>query len=147
MLFLVVFLYVPLLLAQCVMLAQAGFSRFCAFLVLLYDFLLLTCVPVLPLIALATVTKNFARMTLAVLGAAVCFIAIVLLAINVPPDRIAVPYGGEIAFRLALCLCVSLVLLQYAGGSLKVFCVLLGLLVVLVGGAFVMGGAPDNSVI
>src|ERR1700692_4899836 len=94
MLFLVVFLYVPLLLAQCVMLAEAGFRAFSSLRGLLYDLLLLTCVPVRPLIALATVTKNFARMTLAVLGSAVCCIAIVLLAVNVPPDRIAVPYGG-----------------------------------------------------
>src|ERR1019366_2735234 len=65
-LFLIVFLYVPLLSAQCVILAKAGFTPFSFFRGLLYDSLLLTGILVLPLVALATVTRNFARMTLAV---------------------------------------------------------------------------------
>src|SRR6266702_857433 len=145
MLFLIVFLFIPLLVAQCVMLAEAGFTPFYSLRGLLYDLLLLTCVLVLPLIALATVTKNFARMTLAIVGAAGCCIAIVLLAVNAPPDRIAIPYAGEIAIFLAVCLCVAVVVLQYARRNLRVSWILLALLAVLVAGASVMGGAPDNS--
>jgi hypothetical protein len=145
-LFLVVFLYVPLLLAQCVILAEAGFTPFSSFRGLFYDLLLLTCVPVLPLIALATVTRNFARMTLAVLGAAVCLIAIVLLGANAPPDRVAIPHGVEVAFSLALCLCVAVVIQQYARRSVKVSWVLLALLQVAILGAAIMSGTPDNSV-
>ncbi len=143
-LFLIVFLYVPLLLAQCVMLAEAGFTPFSSFRGLLYDSFLLTCVLVLPLVALAAVTKNFARMTLAVLGGVVCLIAMVLLATYAPPDRIAIPHQGEIMVCLAFCLCLAVVLVQYSRRSVRVSWVLLALLVVIFG-AFNMGGAPDNA--
>jgi hypothetical protein len=143
-LFLIVFLYVPLLLAQCVMLAEAGFTPLSSFRGLLYDSLLLTCVLVLPLVALATVTRNFARMTLAVLGGVVCLIAIVLLATYAPPERIAIRYGGEIFFCVALCACVAVVIVQYSRRSARVSWVLLALLVVLFG-AFNLGGAPDDA--
>ncbi len=143
-LFLIVFLYVPLLLAQFVMLAQAGFSPFSYIPGLLYDQLLLTCALVLPLVTLAALTRNFARMTLAVLGAAACLVAIVLLASNAPEDRVAIPYGGTIAVSLAVCVCVAVVLLQYARRKARVSWFLLGLLVVLFG-AFSMGGAPDDA--
>jgi hypothetical protein len=146
-LFLVVFLYAPLLLAQCAILAEAGFTPFSSLRGLLYDSLLLTCVLVLPLIALATVTKNFARMTLAVLGVAGCFIAIALLAMNAPPDRIAIPYTGEITFFVSLCLCAAVVILQYSRRNIKVSWALLALIMVVLLGAFTRGGgAPDDSV-
>jgi hypothetical protein len=143
-LFLIAFLYVPLLLAQGVMLAEAGFTPFPSIRDLLYDSFQLTCMLVLPLVALATVTRNFARMTLAVLGAIVCLIASVLLASNAPPDRVAVSYGGEIALYIVLCLFLSVVILQYARRNVKVSWILLALLVV-VFGAFNMGGTPDNA--
>jgi hypothetical protein len=144
-LFLVVFLYIPLLLAQCAILTEAGFSPFSSFRGLLYDSLLLTCILVLPLVALATVTKNFARMTLAVLGGAVCLIAVVLLASNLPSDRVAVQYGREAAVFFAFCLCVAVVVLQYARRSVKAAWVLLAIIPVVILGAAVMDGTPDNS--
>ncbi len=143
-LFLIVFLYIPLWLAQCVMLAEAGFAPFPAFRGLLYDSFQLTCLLVLPVVALATVTRNFARMTLAVLGAIVCFIAVSMLASNASPDRIAIRHGGEIALFLVLALCFSVLVLQYARRNAKVSWILLAVLVVLFG-AFNMGGSPDNA--
>ncbi|MGC1422805.1 MAG: hypothetical protein WA815_10695 [Terracidiphilus sp.] len=143
-LFLVVSLYVPLLIAQCVMLAEAGFRPFPSFRGLLYDSFQLTCFLVLPLVALATVTRNFARMTLAVLGAVVCLIAIVLLTAYAPPDRIAIPHQGEMIVFLAFGLCLAVVIVQYWRRSVRVSWVLLASLVVLFG-AFNMGGAPDNA--
>ncbi len=143
-LFLIVFLYAPLLLAQYAMLAVAGFGPFGSLRGLLYDLFQLTCILVLPVVALATVTRNFARMTLAVLGAIVCFIAISLLASIAPPDRIAIPYGNEIALYLVLGLCLSVVVLQYARRNVKVSWILLALLVVLFG-AFNLGGSPDDA--
>jgi hypothetical protein len=143
-LFLIVFLYVPLLLAQCAMLAEAGFTPFLSFPGLLRDSRSLTCLLVLPLVVLATVTRNFARMTLAVLGAAVCFIAFLLLALNAPPDRIAIPHENEIEFLLALGLCGAVVVVQYARRNAKVSWILLALLVVIVG-VSALGGAPDNA--
>ncbi|WP_348263755.1 hypothetical protein P8935_04150 [Telmatobacter sp. DSM 110680] len=144
-LFLIVFLYTPLLLAQCLMLAEAGFSPFSSFRGILYDSLLITCVLALPLVALATVTRNFARMTLAVLGGIVCLIAIVLLlATYHSPDRTALPHQGEITVFIAFFVCLAVIIVQYWRRSARVSWVLLALLVVLFG-AFSMGGAPDNA--
>ncbi len=126
------------------MLTEAGFKPISSFIGLLSNLLLLTGILVLPLVALAAVTRNFARMTLAVLGAIVCLIVIVFLTSNGSTDRVAIPYGTEIAFFLALCLGASVVILQYARRSAKVSWVLLALLVVL-SGAFTMGGSPDNT--
>lgn len=144
-LFLIVFLYIPLLSAQCLMLAEAGFSPFSTFRSILYDSLLVTCVLVLPLVALASVTRNFARMTLAVLGGAVCLIAIVLLQLTFySPDRTALPHQSEISFYLAVSLCLAVIIVQYSRRNAKISWVLLALLVVLFG-AFIMGGAPDDA--
>ncbi len=143
-LFLIVFLYIPLLLAQGAMLARAGFSPFTSLRGLLYDSLGLTCALVLPLVALATVTKNFARMTLAVLGAFVCLITIAALSSNAPPDRVAIRYATQIFFCIALSFCTAVVILQYARRNAKVSWILLVLLVVLFG-AFDRGGSPDNA--
>ncbi len=144
-LFLIAFLYLPLLVAQCVMLAEAGFTPFSSFRGLLYDSLVLTCVLVLPLVALATVTRNFARMTLAVLGAVVCFIAIVLLGVKCPSRQNC--YSARRLRSHSPLLSVFVwpwLLVQYARRNVKVSWVLLGLLVVLFG-AFSLGGAPDNA--
>jgi hypothetical protein len=143
-LFLIAFLYVPLLLAQCAMLAEAGFTPFPSLPDLLRDSRSLTCLLVLPLVVLATVTRNFARMTLAVLGAAGCFIAFLLLALNASPDRIAIPHENEIEFLLALGLCVAVVVVQYARRNARVSWSLLALLVMIVG-VSALGGAPDNA--
>jgi hypothetical protein len=143
-LFLVVFLYLPLLLAQCFILVRAGFSPFPYLSGLVYDLCLLTCALVLPLVTLAVVTRNFARMTLAVLGALACLFVIFLLSSNESPDRVAVPYGETIPIVLLLSLCVAVVLLQYARRRTKVSWLLLGVLVVMFG-AFNRGGAPDDA--
>jgi hypothetical protein len=144
MLFLVVCLYIPLLVAQCVILARAGFSPFPSFPGLLYDSLLLTGVLVFPLVVLATVTRNFARMTLAILGAAVSMIAVAWVASNAPPDRVGIPHGNEIGLSLALCLCVTVVVLQYAKRNVKASWTLLAFLVALFG-VFALGGAPGDA--
>ncbi len=76
-LFLFCFLYLPLFLAQCFLLMRAGFSSALAiFRGLLFNLYLISAVLVLPLLALATVTSSFARMTLAILGILLCFIAV-----------------------------------------------------------------------
>lgn len=143
-LFLIAFLYLPLLLAQCLILIRAGFSPIPYLPGLFYDLSLLTYVLVLPLVALATVTKNFARMTLAVLGALICLVLILLVGSNASPDRVAIPYGDNIAIVLLIGICLAVILLQYRRRSAKVSWILLGVLVVLLG-AFNRGGAPDDA--
>ena len=128
---------------QCVILVRAGFSPFPYLSGLLYNLFLLTCALVLPLMALAVATRNFARMTLAVLGALVCLVIILLLSSNPSPDRVAIPYGDTIAVALLLGICLAVVVLQYSRRNAKLSWILLGLLVVLLG-AFNRGGAPDD---
>jgi hypothetical protein len=142
--FLVAFLYIPLLLAQLVMLAQAGFSPFSNLPGLLHNLLWLTCVLVLPLVALATVTGSFGRMTVAVLGALVCLVVIQLLASNASPDWKSIPHRDLIFTFLIIGICVAVIGVQYARRGAKVSWSLLGFLVVLYG-AFSLGRAPDNA--
>jgi hypothetical protein len=143
-LFLIVFLFVPLVLAQLAMLARAGFAPFSCMPGLLYDMLLLTCVFVLPLLVFATVTRTFARMTLAILGGLACAIVIRMLAGYGSQDRAAIPHEGTIALCLIISICIAVVLIQYARRQATFSWILLGIIVVLFA-AFSMGGAPDNA--
>ena len=60
-LFLVAFLYLPLLIAQCLLLFSAGFRPLSFIPGLLFNLLLITGILVLPLMAIASVTATFAR--------------------------------------------------------------------------------------
>jgi hypothetical protein len=144
LLFLVVFLYVPLMTALCVIVARAGFLPFSFFPGILYDSLLFIGIVALPLVILATVTRNFARLTLVMLGAAVSLIAAAWLASNAPPDRVSIPYEREIGIFLALFLCLAVVVLQYRRRSVRVSWTLLALLVALFG-FMEMSGTPNDA--
>ncbi len=113
LLFLAVFIYLPLLVAHCIILAVSGFSPLAYTPGVLYNLLLYTCL-LLPLTALATVTSNFARLTLTLLGA--------LLAINLARVIPALVFGEfdvhelhtRIGFILALVVSGAVILIQYA---------------------------------
>ena len=114
MLFLAVFLYVPLLAAQWLLLLQVGLARFSALPELLYNLLLISIIVVLPLIALAAVTRNLARMTLALLGVLVALWLLIALSSLTLANSIAAPVAGIIAATLILCVCSAAVVWQYA---------------------------------
>jgi hypothetical protein len=114
MLFLAVFLYVPLLAAQWLLLLQVGLARFSAFPGLLYNLLLISVMVVLPLIALAAVTKNLARMTLTLLGALVGLWLLIVLSALTSANSIATPVAGFIAAGLIFWVCSTAIVLQYA---------------------------------
>jgi hypothetical protein len=113
LLFLLVFLYLPLLIARCVLLLLAGFhpSRFVP--ELLYSLLLITGVLVLPLFAITTVTATFARLTLTLLAGLACFTAYLAVALYFAEDG-GVPVGDFVSLPLTLCVCLAVVVLQYA---------------------------------
>jgi len=67
LLFLLAYIYVPIFIAQCALLAETGFHPFAYIPGLLYNLLLLTILFVLPLFALSTVTSTFAQMMLILL--------------------------------------------------------------------------------
>jgi hypothetical protein len=142
-LFLVVFLYLPIFVAQSLLLVRAGFHPLPCLPGVVYNLLQITGVLVLPLVALATVTKNFGRMTLAVFGAIVCVIGIVALSSVMPVDQIASPYGDRISIVLLICGCITVVVLQYATRNVRIAWLLLIALLVIVG--IVTIAAPDQA--
>ena len=84
-------------------------------------------------------------MTLAVVGGVVCLIAIVLLlATYHSPDRTALPHQGEITVLSCILPLSGRNHRAVLAADARVSWVLLALLVVLFG-AFSMGGAPDNA--
>jgi hypothetical protein len=112
-LFLLAFLYLPLLTAQCLLLFRAGFRPQSFVLGLLFNLLLITGILVLPLMAIASVTATFARVTvtlLAGLAGFIGFIAISLLFSN----SVSIPSSDRVAIPLAFCFCATVVALQYA---------------------------------
>ena len=114
LLFLLVFLYLPFLMAQSYLLAVAGFSPLSFAPGLLFNLVLISCGSVLPLMALAAVTSNFARMTLTLLGVLLAFGLIAALSTRASTEWIMLP--GESGFFTALlvCFCVAAVVSQYA---------------------------------
>ncbi len=114
MIFIVAFLYSPLSLAQCLVVARAGFNPLSYLPGLLYDLFLITSLVILPLVALATVTRNFARMTLAILGAGVSILAIAGLTSIFPGTEIATPFLDSLSIFLVICGCIMVIVLQYA---------------------------------
>ena len=117
LLFILAFLCVPFFVAQCIILAVAGFAPQLYIPGLLYNLLLLTGTVILPLAAIATVTSNFARMTLTLLGVFLGFIAVIALS-SVNPvfrdDPLASHLIGRLCFILAALVFSTAIVLQYA---------------------------------
>ncbi len=80
-LFLVVFLYLPLLIAQCLLLFRAGFHPLSFIPGLLFNLLLITGILVLPLMAIASVTATFARVTVTLLAGLAGFIGFIAISL------------------------------------------------------------------
>jgi hypothetical protein len=111
--FLVVFLYLPLLAVQCLLLFLAGFHPLSFVPEMLFKLFLITSGFVLPLVAITTVTATFARLTITLLGGLACFTAYAAIALYFSDDA-GIPYGSGISIALTLCLCGAVVVLQYA---------------------------------
>jgi hypothetical protein len=78
LLFLAVFLYLPLMVAQWLLLYLAGLNSVSTIPGLLFNLLLITGFVVLPLVAIATVTETFFRMASALLGAVLMGVAVLV---------------------------------------------------------------------
>jgi hypothetical protein len=116
-LFLGVYLYLPLAVAQFTMLKGAGFHPQWHVGGLLYNLLLITTYVVIPCVALACVTANLARMALTLAGIVACLAGIVASLIS----RIAgttsganLPDATLIPRVVLLSLCIAAIGLQYA---------------------------------
>lgn len=113
LLFIVAFVYLPLFLAQCVLLAEEGFAPQPHIPELLWNLLMITASVVLPLIALATVTSSFSRMTLTILGALLAIGAVATVTAFATTNQISSPWSDRISLVLEIALCIAAVLLQY----------------------------------
>ena len=114
-LFLLTFLYLPLLIAQCILLVEAGFHPLPYVPGLLYNLLLITGGIVLPLIAIATVTGSFARTTLTLLGILIGILGLGVLGSVVPSGHAKTPEGDSyFPFILFLAVFLTVIVLQYA---------------------------------
>jgi hypothetical protein len=115
-LFLLAFLYLPLLIAQCLLLFRAGFHPLSFLPGLLFNLLLITAGIVLPLLAITTVTATFARLTLTLFVGLICFIGYVAISLYFS-DVASIPSSDPVSLPLTLFLCGTVVVLQYAARS------------------------------
>jgi hypothetical protein len=125
LLFVVAFVYVPIFLAQCVLLAQEGFAPQPQIPGLLWNLLMITASVVLPLIALAAATSSFSRMTLTLLGALLVIGAAVTVTAFATTNQISSPWSDRISLVLEVVLCAAAVLLQYGQRKTRLSRVLL----------------------
>jgi hypothetical protein len=115
LLFVAAFVYLPLLIAQSILLGMAGFNPLAHVPGLLFNAFLLSTFLILPLLALSALTSNIARMTLTVLGVLLYFAGVSVLAGLVP--RLASSpalVSGSLFFALLLCGAGAIILVQYA---------------------------------
>jgi hypothetical protein len=115
-LFVVCFIYLPITVAQFCLEALAGLHPLAHVGGFLYQMMLLSAL-IFPLLAIATVTVNFARMTLtllciAVAAAAIAIAVSALLMKGVLHSPVSIE--NPIAFPLLLCVCAGVIALQYA---------------------------------
>jgi hypothetical protein len=116
LLFLLAFLYLPALIAQGMLLAEAGFNPSAYVPGVLYSLVLLTDLIAL-LFALSTITSNFARTALILVGIFLGLIVYRYLTVAHPRSHVtsvASPFGSIASFLIILCGCGTAAVLQYA---------------------------------
>jgi hypothetical protein len=114
-LFAVAWIGVSYLLAEFLILAEAGYSPLAYAPGLLLNLLLMSAVFLLPLFSVATVTANFARLTLTLLACLAIFIGYMFLINgNRGSYTAANPYTNWLLYPLLFCGCALAIVLQYA---------------------------------
>jgi len=113
-LFLLVYVGLPLFASQSLLLLLAGFHPLSWLGGLLFNLLLVAGILIIPLFALASVTSNFARMTLTLLGTLIALLAFALLASYISRGSASTPYEDRISLPLLVCFCVAAIVVQYA---------------------------------
>jgi len=142
-LFLLVFLYLPFVIAQLVLLAEAAFQPFGYMPGLLFDLMLVTGVLIVPLFALAAVTSSFARMALIIVGVLLGFIGFGMLSAHFAGPSVSVPSKDHFSIPVMLCVCAAVIALQYAMRRTWLSrSVLIGLFLVVAGPGIGPGNGP-----
>ncbi len=129
LLFLASFLYVPFALAQCVLLAEAGFHPFSYMVGLLLNLFYVTFILVLPFLAVSTITSSFGKLTLTSL-CVMLYIPGVALRYSALPSDVTISgsnrLGGALSTAFFMCGCGAVVLVQYARRETRFAWLLIG---------------------
>jgi hypothetical protein len=144
LLFVAAFVYLPIFIAQWLLLIVGGFNPVHYLPGLLYNLLLLTGTIILPLAALAAVTSNFARLTLTLLGVFAGLIALGALAglVSINSSTIATPIDMRLSFGFLFSGCAAAIAIQYARRNAKAA----RLVLLAIPAVFILSGfiAPDE---
>jgi hypothetical protein len=125
LLFLLVFLYLPLLIAQCWLLSVAGFSPLFYFPELFFNLCLISGFLVLPLVAIAAVTSNFAHMTLVILGVLLSIVALLAMTGRINLATMTLPWEAGVDVALLVGLCGAVIAWQYSSRKTRASVLLL----------------------
>ena len=106
------FVLAPFVVAQCVLLEEAGFRWFDYLPGLGFDLVLVIGLMIAPVVALATVTSGIGKVLLTMLGFLILFVVIVTFAVLTHAVGIQ-PYSDHVSMPAILCLCGAAVVLQY----------------------------------
>jgi hypothetical protein len=118
LLFLAVFLYLPLLIAQSVLLRVAGFHPSSYLPGLFFNLLLITFFLIVPMMVLATVTSGFAKAALTLLGVVVGIIGLAVLS-SLWSEGLPDTKGGIAVALLVCALGIAVILVQYVTRNLR----------------------------
>ena len=113
-LFIAAFVYVPFFVAQCALLKEAGFSPVDHLSGILFNLVMATGVLVLPIVAIATITSNFGKMSLAILILLIYVAMTAYLYTLLPTASAAVDYSDQLCFGLLVCTVATIIVVQYA---------------------------------
>jgi hypothetical protein len=117
-LFLSVFLYLPILIANCLLLRVAGFHPSSYLPGLFFSLLLITFILLVPIVAIATLTPSFAKAVLAILSVIAGLIGVGVLStlrgVVFPNTK-----GDDVIFCVLCSLGVAVIFVQYATRNLR----------------------------
>ena len=114
LLFLLVFLYLPFTIAQCIELNRAGFPILPNLPGLLFLLILVTGILVVPTLTLAVLTRNFTRSLLTLLGLLLAVAALAYVANKFDSNSVSTPYSDRFSIPILLVVAGFAILFQYA---------------------------------
>jgi len=114
LLFIAVFIYVPFLVSQWVLLVEAGFWPLNYLGGIGFNLALLTGALIVPLMAIAAVTLNFGRMTLAILAIVAYIAGVAYLDSTFGSPSVFAPYSDRYSIPMLLIVLLTVIIVQYA---------------------------------
>ena len=114
LLFLLVFLYLPFAIAQCIEIKRAGFHIVPALPGLLFLLTLVTGILVVPLLTLAVLTRDFIRSLLTLLGLLLAVVALAYAASKFDSNSVSTPYSDRFSIPVLLVSAGFAISFQYA---------------------------------